>query len=187
MEADGKRERMNPFFAYRRSIGPGAACLLAAACADSRDPISQTPVDPEPGLYKVTLGGAGLLQHADLDDPQDYCLREGERADFPHVLARHYYQLHALCRVQRGVREGNAVGGEIICAADPKMAQGSNRFVYNGVVASEHARIEVRMKLDATLKEDAMSEAEAKQLRLGMKLMERFRFTIDAARVGDCA
>lgn len=170
----------------KNQVGVVTLFLSVIACAGEVDPATQTPVDPEPGLYEVSLGGAGLLKNVEAEGPHEYCLRESERADFSHVLARNYYQLHALCRVERGAREGNAVAGEIICAADPKMAQGSNSFVYTGAVAENGARIEVRMKLDATLKEDAMSEAEAKQLRLGMKVMERFRFLIEAKRIGDC-
>ena len=173
-------------FLSNNQIGVFAFFLSVIGCAGEVDPATQAPVDPSPGLYEVSLGGAGVLKTMEREGPREYCLHELERGDFPHLLARNYYQLHALCRVERGARQGNAVSGEIICAADPKMARGSNRFVYAGAVASESARLEVRMKLDAELKDDAMSEAEAKQLGLGLKVMEKFRFTIDAQRLGEC-
>ena len=164
-----------------------AACLAGAACSQAPDPASQEPVDPAPGLYEITLSGAGLLKAAGKSDPDEFCLTERDRASFPHLLARNYYQLHAACRPSRAPREGNAFGGEISCAADPKMAQGMNRFVYEGVVAADNVRVEIRMKLEVEIKEDAMTEAEAAQLKLGMKMFERARFVIEAERIGDCA
>lgn len=164
-----------------------AGCLAGAACSQAPDPASQEPVDPAPGLYEITLSGAGLLKAAGKSDPDAFCLTERDRASFPHLLVRNYYELHAACRPTRAPRQGNAVGGEITCAADPKMAQGMNRFVYEGAVSARDVRVEVRMKLEAEIKEDAMTEAEAARLKLGMKMMERARFVIEADRVGDCA
>lgn len=164
----------------------GALPALAAACSRAPDPAAQEPVDPAPGLYRIALSGAGLAGKMDRQSDASYCLKQHESASFPHLLARNYYQLHAGCVSKPGLREGNAIAGEISCAADPKLARGMNRFVYNGVVAADKTTIELRMKLEADIREDAMTERELAQLRLGVKMMERMRFVIEAARVDDC-
>ena len=69
---------------------------------------------------------------------------------------------------------------------DIKMAAGMNQFIYDGVVAAESASVEVRINFDATLLEGKMSDAEIKQLKLGMKMFEHARFVIEAKRVGEC-
>ena len=66
------------------------------------------------------------------------------------------------------------------------MASGANRFVYEGAVRPERVEVSVRMKLDAVVDESTMTKAEAAQLKLGMKMMERMRFVIDAERTGAC-
>lgn len=178
---------MNRFSNGRRSVAV-IGLALAAACSRTADPSSETPVDPRAGLYVITQSGAGLLKNVKSnDEPVSYCLRETERAAFPHLLAEGYYKLHYLCSNKRAPREGNAVSGEISCAADPKMASGANRFVYSGVVGEERARVEVRMKLDAELKPGAGGEISDAQLKMAMKAMERFRFVIEATRTGDCS
>lgn len=164
-----------------------AVCALAAACSQAPPPADQTPVDPTPGLYAITLSGAGLLKVAGKDDkPKNYCLRASEASAFPYMLPENYYALHYSCAKTRAPREGNAIAGEINCSVDPKMAQGMSRFSYAGVVAPEKVTVKVGMKLDAAIKEGAMSDAEAAQLKAGAKLMERMRFIIEATRVGDC-
>lgn len=178
---------MNRFSGTIRWVRIGVLAAIATACAPERDPASETPVNPAPGLYEVTLSGAGILKAAGEGETHTYCLRMRERSSFPHLLVRNYYQLHASCAPKRGPREGNAIAGEISCLADPKMAQGFNRFVYNGAIAPENTSIEVRIKFDAVPKEESMTEAEAMQLKLGMKMIERARFLIEAERVGDCA
>lgn len=167
----------------------GALLLGAAqACSQTSDPASETPVEPEPGLYKITLSGAGLLKHANNDKtPETFCLTEIQRASFPHLLAENYYKLHYACTNARAPRMGNAIGGEISCAADPKMASGVNRFIYDGVVSREKTSIEVRMKMDAELNPGAGgAEVSDAQMKMAMKTMERMRFVIEATRTGDC-
>ncbi|GJL95285.1 MAG: hypothetical protein DHS20C05_16900 [Hyphococcus sp.] len=172
---------MNRFFCV------SAFSIIAAGCAETSDPASEAPVELEPGRYEITMSGAGLLKAAGNDNnSRSTCLRAGERAMFPHKLAENYYRMHYSCSNKRLPREGNAVGGEISCAADPKLATGANRFVYNGAVAADNVRLEVKMKLDALIKEDEMTEAQIRELKLGMKMMEHARFVIEAKRTGDC-
>ncbi len=179
---------MNGFPRRRRYFIAAVICGTAAACSDRADPASETPVDPAPGLYEITLSGAGLLKHAGPEDAaQTYCLRESASASFPHLLAENYYKLHYSCTTRRGAREGNAVAGEISCPADPKLASGANRFVYRGAVGREKTRVEVRMKLDAQLKEGAGgAEVSDAQMKLAMKALEQARFVIEARRTGAC-
>lgn len=169
-----------------RICSAGPLCVFVVACSGANDPASQAPVDPEAGLYEISLSGAGPMK-ADPGKSKTYCLREGERASFAHMLAQNYYKLHYSCTVNRTPREGNAVGGEIKCPADPKLAEGANSFVYGGVVAKENARVEVKMKFNAQVKEGAMSQGEAVQLKLAMKALEQMRFVIEAKRIGDCS
>ncbi|WP_428409670.1 DUF3617 domain-containing protein [Hyphococcus sp.] len=167
----------------------GALLLVAAqACSETSDPASEAPVDPKPGLYEIAISGAGLLKNVESNKaPKTYCLTEIQAASFPHMLAENYYKLSPLCTVQRGQREGNLIAGEISCAADPKMASGSNRFLYEGSVGEEKTTVNVRMKLDAEVKPGAGgAEVSDAQLKMAMKAMERMRFVIDAVRTGDC-
>ncbi|MEQ8936331.1 MAG: DUF3617 family protein [Amphiplicatus sp.] len=179
----------NKFQDFRHAIVAAPLCLLAAACAEeAQDPASETSVDPRPGLYEITVSGAGLMKNVKGNDvPQSYCLTETQRASFPHLLAEGFYKLSPLCTSKRRSREGNAVSGEISCAADPKMASGANRFVYSGMVGEERAEVEVHMKLEAELKPGVGgAEVSDAQMKMAMKAMERLRFVIEAARAGDC-
>lgn len=177
---------MHRFPKIHRVVCLGALPVLAAACSGAPDPAAQAPADPAPGLYRIALSGAGLAGKAGQQGGHSYCLQQRESASFPHLLARTYYRLHPGCVSRPGPREGNAITGEISCAADPKLARGMNRFVYNGVVAADKTTVEVRVKMEADIREEAMTEQELADLRLGMKMMERMRFVIEAERVGDC-
>lgn len=177
---------MSRFSNGKRSVAV-IGLTLAAACSQAADPSSETPVDPRPGRYVITHSGAGLLKHVKSnDEPGAFCLRESERAAFPHLLAEGYYKRHSLCTNTRAPREGNAVAGEISCVADPKMASGVNSFVYRGAVEEAWAKVEVRMKLEAELKPGAGGEMSDAQIKMAMKAMERLRFVIEAKRTGDC-
>lgn len=163
-----------------------AVTVAAISCSEAPDAASQTPVDPASGLYEVTFSGAGLLKHAGPGEPRSYCLTEGGRGQFPHILAEGFYRLHPLCTVARGPREGNAFAGEIRCPVDQKMATGASRFIYTGEVAGETARVVVRMKIDADLTDGAAGEIGGAQMKLALKAMESARFVIEAKRTGDC-
>lgn len=171
---------------HYRAAWIGMMFLITAACVESRDPAKETPVEPEPGLYEVTLSGAGLMKAGDKDRPRSTCLHPGNRDSFPHTLVKNYYALHYTCRTNPLPRVGNKIAGDVTCAADPKLAAGVTQFSYSGAVASENIDISVQMKFDAAIKEDAMSKEEAAQLRLGMKAFEQMRFVIMANRIGDC-
>lgn len=177
---------MNRFFDHRLVFCLGGISLLASACSRAPDPASETPVDLEPGMYEITISGAGLPSSVNTDRPHSACVRESDRASFPHKLVQNYYSLHPACTTDRLPREGNKIAGEISCAADPKLAAGANRFVYSGAVKGDNVVVSVQMKLEAVIKEGSMTEAEAKQLKLGMKMMERLRFVIKAKRTGAC-
>ncbi len=164
-----------------------AFSLAATACAKTPDAADETPVDPEPGLYEVALSGAGLLKAGEeKEGPHAFCLTEADRSTFPHTLVKKYYQLHYSCMSTPLPREGNTIAGEIKCAADPKLAQGANRFVYKGAVSKDAVDINVQMKFDAVIKEEEMTKAQARELKLGMKTFELMKFVIEADRIGEC-
>lgn len=177
---------MNCFFDNRLVICLGAITLFVTACSKTPDPANEAPVDLEPGMYEIAISGAGLPSSMNTDRPHSACVRGSDRALFPHKLVQNYYALHPACKTDRLPREGNKIAGEISCAADPKLAAGANRFVYSGAVKSDNVEVSVQMKLEAVIKEDSMTEAEVKQLKLGMKMMERMRFVIKAKRTGAC-
>ncbi len=177
---------MNQSFQGKRTACMSVFLLSTIACSNASDPASETPVNAKPGQYEITLSGAGLMKQAGKGKSSSYCLTQGESASFPYRLAEKFYPLHPACQTRRQPREGNAIAGEFSCGADPKLAAGANRFIYKGVVAEENVSVEIRMKLDATIKESAMTKKEAAQLRLGMKALEQARFVIGAKRTGDC-
>ena len=170
----------------QRHIFLGACALLAVACAETPDAANEEPVDLAPGRYAISISMAGMPSSVDTDRPHSACVRASDQASFPHKLVQNYYELHPACVTNRLPREGNKIAGEISCAADPKMATGANRFVYEGVVKPDSVEVTLRMKLEAIVDETAMTKAEAAQLKMGMKMMERMRFVIEAERTGEC-
>lgn len=159
------------------------------ACSSAIDPSKQEPVDPQAGLYEITLSTAlarGILPAASAaKSDQTYCLRESGRGSFAHKLAQKYYQTHGACQTKQAPRKGNAVAGEIECLADQKMASGANRFSYKGVVADDRVNLDFKINFDASIK-DSLSDAEKTHLQRGMKMLEKARFGIQAKRIGDC-
>lgn len=180
---------MTRFSAVSHYFKAGSLCLIAAACAgETRDPASEEPIDPAAGLYELTTSGAGLLKHMEPDKGQKpYCLTDAQRANFPNLLVEGRFKISPYCTSKRNPREGNVISGEVSCLADPKMASGSNRFVYQGVVSEDKVRIEYQMKFDAQLKPGVGgAEVSDAQMKLALKAMERMRLVIDAKRTGDC-
>ena len=184
----GEEKMRHGQFANLKLLVAGSLCAAMAACAETSDPASETPVDLEPGNYNVTISGKGIFKNAGSGKkPGTICVTRSDRDSFPHKLAENYYKLHPACQVSRGSREGNAISGEIKCPVDPKMATGSSRFVYNGAVSSDNVEVEIRMKLDAKLKEGAGGEEVSDaQLKFAMKTFESMRFVIHATRIGEC-
>jgi hypothetical protein len=138
----------------------------------------------------VTFSGGwrALPSASSEEQSRTVCLgAPGDASAFPHRLVQGFYLLHPGCNPKRLPREGNLVGGEISCPADPKMAEGMNRFAYSGLVAEDHVRIDVQMKLDAAIKEGAVTAEEAAQMKLAKKMIDKMRFVIEAKRTGPCA
>lgn len=163
-----------------------AALLVVAGCAEEKpDPASQDPATLEPGLYNITVShGIGPYRDGK-EKSATHCVRAAETGQLPYTLAEAYFNFGA-CRTTRSPRVGNAVSGEIACAADPKMATGANRFVYEGAVSEDGVTLEARWKLEAEVKPGAGGEVSDAQLRLAMKAMERMKSVITARRTGDC-
>ncbi len=177
---------MNQFSALIPIMGMATAGMLVTACTNERDATKEIPVDPLPGLYDVSLSGAGLLKAGGREGPHEFCVTEANRFTFSHTLVKKFYQFHYSCVGKPSPRLGNAIAGEISCAADPKLAQGANRFVYQGTVSEDAVDITVQMKLDAVIREDEMTEEQVRQLKLGMKAMEMMTFIIEAKHTGAC-
>lgn len=172
-------------FPYGHKLAAALAGFSLCACAEEPAPQEQTPVDPEPGLYEVSVSNGFGGARSKSEKTVTTCLRESGRAAFAHMLAENYFLVSGACRPERLPREGNAVAGEIICAADPRLATGTNSFIYDGVVAADSVSLEARIKFDATMKEGA-SEISPVQMKLAMKTLEQLRSLIDAKRIGEC-
>lgn len=177
---------MNQLFGFKPIKFLAITSTLLMGCAQERDAANEPPVDPIPGRYAVSLSGSGLLKAAGKEGPHPFCVTAANRSTFPHTLVKQIYQLHYSCVSRPGQREGNAITGEIQCAADPKLAQGANRFVYQGAVSEDAVDLKVQIQFDATIKESEMTEEQIKQLKLGMKAMQMMTFIIDAERTGEC-
>lgn len=170
----------------RHMICAAMVCLNATACSNAPDAASEVPVDLSPGQYTVTFSTGGLLKSGSGEKSHLLCFRKGDGALFAHRLVQNYYALHASCSGNPAPREGNAVGGEIRCSADPKLADGANRFIYSGAVAQNRVKVEVRIKFEAMINEGSPGSADTAQLRLAMQAIEHARFIIEARRTGDC-
>jgi len=177
---------MSGIFEHRRTLCASAFAVFATACADAPDPASEAPVDLTPGRYEISRSGAGLVKIDEEKAQETMCVRTSDAEAFPHKLAQLSHLIHPLCTTNKFPREQNKVSGDISCAADQKLAEGANRFAYTGEVAREHVSIDVQLKFEAAVKEEAMTKAQAMQLKLAMKAMERMRFTVEATRIGDC-
>jgi len=164
----------------------GAMTLVVAACSAPPAPSEQEPVDPAAGRYEVSVAGALPFRKGPAHKGDDYCLKESERKEFPHVLVRRFYGLPPTCALTRRPREGNAIGGDIACRAEESKATGNVRFAYTGAVAAERADVTLQMVLDVKMKGPQMTEAEQEYLDKSMKALEKMRFEIVAKRVGDC-
>lgn len=158
---------------------------FAASCAPAPpDPAKEAPVDPAPGLYQITISAGSLGKGRGGDVQKPICLRANGVKNFGQKLAENYYTLHSSCSLSAAPRVGNVISGDIRCAADERLAKGSNRFVYRGVIAKEAVNVTVQIKFDATPK--AGTEADTMQVKLAMKAVEMARFSIDAVRTGEC-
>ena len=168
-----------------KSAGLAAMCLAAACNAQEQDPASAAPVKLQPGLYEISVSHAVAGFSSDGEREAVHCVTAGAAPQFHFKLAEARFDF-GHCRSVRGPRTGNAFSGELICLADQKMATGSNRFVYEGVIEDDYIEIEARMKLDAKIKPGASEEMSEAQLRLAMKALEKVKSVIEAERIGDC-
>ncbi len=115
-----------------------------------------------------------------------YCVRNGANRDFPKQLVYSYYNMHSSCRDKQAERQGNLISGEVRCQADPKLANGSSRFIYQSIVSEDTVRAKVRLDLDVDPNQnirDGQQAVDLKAARIGLRAM---RFIIEAKRVGEC-
>ncbi|WP_425407761.1 DUF3617 family protein [Hyphococcus sp.] len=169
-----------------RALAASIIASIASGCSQQPGAADQAPVDLEPGRYEITRSGSGLIKIDEEKAPNSICVQKGETNAFPHTLAKYAYLIHPACASHQQTREGNAISGDIICPVDRKLADGMSHFAYTGAIASDNVEIDVRMKLEAEIKTDSMSAAEAAQLRIGMKAIERMRVAVRAKRTGSC-
>ena len=165
--------------------------LGLAACSPSEpDPATAEPVALTPGLYRITLSGAGLARFATpaaKDEPEDeVCVRPSDRARFADQVVKNYFTLHPGCRNQPEPRVGNVIRGVITCPLDPKMSTGTSSVTYEGVLSADGVEVTGRMSIDARPIPGKLSPEEQRQLALGTAMMERVGIQVAAVRTGDC-
>jgi hypothetical protein len=107
---------------------------------------------------------------------------------FPRKLAEDYFVAQRGCRTVRAPREGNTVSGEVICAADRKVAEVSVRFVYTGEIEPERLTLQGNMVVDVDLPKGAGgAEISDAQREKAMKRIEKIKTVIESRRLSDCA
>ncbi len=171
-------------WAFSAKLSVALLVALTAACEKAQDPMSEEPVDPAPGLYEIKISAGGVPNSGGGEAQKPVCLRASDARNFGENLTKNFYMLHSGCSHAANPRAGNVISGEIRCAADPKLADGSNRFVYRGVIAKDAVNVSVQIKFDAAPK--AGTEADTLQMKLAMKALERARISINAVRAGEC-
>jgi len=163
---------------------------MVSACSPPVAPAAQEPIELTPGLYQITLSGAGLAQFTQQrggKTEDEVCVRAGDVSRFPDRLARNYFSLHPGCTFSPQARQGNAIGGTLSCPLDPQRAMGKITLDYEGVISADRVETTGRMKIEARSVPGALSEEEASQLAQGAALMEQVGIKVVAIRSGDCS
>ena len=162
---------------------------LLAGCSPAGDPASQEPVELAPGLYQITLSGAGIArftQQGPGKTEDEICVRPDDVTRFPDRIARNYFSMTPFCTAIPEPREGNAFRGTITCPLDPKALTGGVTIDYEGVVSADRVVATSRTKFGAQPVPGALPPEEQRALAAGAALMEMVGIQITAIRAGDC-
>lgn len=178
---------MHPSLRSSRLVCIGALMLTAAACSEGSGPVSNEPASLTPGLYEISVSQSFKHVSDKETAPKPVCVRSYEIDAFPHKLAEDYFVAQRGCRTVRTPREGNLVSGEVICAADRKIAEGTTRFVYRGEIRPDHLSLEGNMVIDVDLPKGAGGpEVSDAQLEKAMRRIEDIKTVIESRRLSDC-
>lgn len=178
---------MRPSLRTPRLACFGALICIVTACSGASAPASKEPASLAPGLYEISVSQS--LKHVsdETTAPKPICLRSYDIDSFPHKLAEDYFLAQRGCRTVRAPRDGNMVSGEVICAADRKVAEGSIRFVYSGEIEPERLTLQGNMVIDVDLPKGAGgSEASDAQIEKAMRRIEKIKTVIESRRISDC-
>lgn len=178
---------MHPSLRSARLACINALVWTVAACSGASDTVSNEPASLTPGLYEISVSQSLMGRSGTDKAPKPICVRAHEIDAFPHKLAEEYFHARRGCKTVRTPRDGNTVSGEIICATDRKVAEGTARFVYQGKIKPDHLSLEGNMVIDAALPKGAggpgISDA---QLEKAMKRIEDIKTVIESRRLSDC-
>jgi len=178
---------MRPSLRSSRLVYIGVLMLTATACSDGSGPVSNEPASLTPGLYEISVSQSFMRSSSTDTAPKPICVRAHEIDSFPHKLAEDYFVAQRGCRTVRAPRDGNSVSGEVICAADRKIAEGTTRFVYSGEIRPDHLSLEGNMVIDVDLPKGAGGpEISDAQLEKAMRRIEDIKTVIDSRRLSDC-
>ena len=165
----------------------GTLMLTATACSGGSGPASDEPANLTPGLYEISVSQSFKHGSGEKTAPEPICVRAHEIDSFPHMLAEDYFIAQRGCRTVRGPREGNAISGEVICAADRKIAEGTTRFVYRGEIQPDRLLLEGNMVIDVDLPKGAGGpEISNAQLEKAIRRIEDIKTVIKGRRLSDC-
>lgn len=146
---------------------------LALTACGGPDAATEAPVEIAAGSYAITSGGRSGPQFsasqvdggAGVSDK--VCLSFGDDADKIGKLVKARFALFPDCDHDVVPRAGNAIGGKMVCGANPVLLETS----YRGRIAAEVIELEGDMQY-------AAAEGEGPPDPVG--------FTLTAKRVGDC-
>ena len=162
---------------------------LAACSPSAPDPATAEPVDPLPGLYTITLSGAGLAGLAtrpSKNEEDAVCVRASDSAGFADRLVSNSFTLHPVCTDEREPRAGNTIRGIITCPLDSRMAAGTSTVTYEGIISADRVEATGKISIDARPAPGQLNPEEQRQLALGMALVQNVGLRVSAVRTGDC-
>ncbi len=166
----------------------GALMWTVTACSGASAPPSNESASLTPGLYEISVSQSFNQASGRETAPKPICVRAHEIDTFPYKLAEEYFVAQRGCRTVRTPREGNTVSGEVICAADRKVAEGAIRFVYRGDIKPDRLALEGNMVIDVDLPKGAGgTEASDAQMEKALRRIEKIKTVIESRRLSDCA
>lgn len=172
---------------WTRLIVAGVILPVGLVACTQRDPASEQPLEPEGGNYAIRLTGDGLAEMLPQDkEPADsVCVPSGEGGALADRLARNYFTLHPGCTSSKRPRQGNLIGGTVVCPLDPQRAQGTWTIDYEGTISADRVELSGSMDMDIVAAPN-MSAEERRQAELGAAMFKAVGIRIVAERTGEC-
>lgn len=168
-------------------VSISALMWAATACSGGSGPGPNEPANLTPGLYEISVSQSFKHVSDKAAAPKPICVRAHEIDSFPHKLAEDYLVAQRGCRTVRVPREGNTISGEVICAADQRIAEGTARFAYRGEIKPDRISLEGNMVINVDLPKGAGGpEISDAALERAIRSVQDMKTVIDSRRLSDC-